>query len=308
MPRINDYGFINNPENGLGIVRARTMLGNLRLWDMPRSEQALKQVIDEIGKSPLPGLYMLFDERSEKKVYIGQTENLEARLQTHMKTPEEKIKHWDRVFLINDARNASQSDLNDENIRLILEDYLVQLFKLNRYAVVTSATRVPGLSATQTALSNSFKEEINILLSNKGKIAKFIRHRQDDEVFLDEARKILQQKGWQIQTWGASYATINGETTIIRPGSEKPKGWQVTFRGSKSLQSLKDGQGYLLMPRGKLLMIPLAEIKQFLASTPENPFARDTIDIFIRFDESRIVLIYKNAELDVTQYSVQPYP
>ncbi len=308
MPRLNDYGFINNPENGLGIVRARTMLGNLRLWDMPRSEQALKQVIDEIGKSPLPGIYMLFDERSEKKVYIGQTENLEARLRTHMKMPEEKINHWDRVFLINDARNASQSDLNDENIRLILEDYLVQLFKLNRYSVVTSATRVPGLSATQTALSNSFKEEINILLSNKGKITKFIRHRQDDEVFLDEARKILLQRGWKVQKWGASYATINGEIIIIRPGSEKLKGWQVTFRGSKSLKSLKDGQGYLLMPRGKLLMIPLAEIKQFLSSAPESPFERDTIDIFIRFDESKIVLIYKDAELDVTQRSVQPYP
>ena len=122
------FGYQDTPPNGLGIVRARTLIGNLRLWDFPRSEEALDIVIAEIGQSPIPGLYLLFDERYEKKVYIGQSENLKARLTTHIKSPETKIKHWERVIVINDARNATQSDLNDENIRLVLEDYLVSLF------------------------------------------------------------------------------------------------------------------------------------------------------------------------------------
>lgn len=33
-----DLGYWSIPANGLGIVRARTLLGNLRLWDFPRSE------------------------------------------------------------------------------------------------------------------------------------------------------------------------------------------------------------------------------------------------------------------------------
>jgi len=308
MPRQSDYGFISNPVNGLGIIRARTMLGNLRLWDMPRSEQALVLIIDEIGKSPLPGIYLLFDERSEKKVYIGQTENLETRLKTHMKTPEDKIKSWERAFIINDARNAAHSDLNDENIRLVLEDYLVRLFKLNRFQVETSASRQPGLSATQKTLCESFKEEINILLANKGKINKFIRHKQDDEIYLDDARKVLAQKGWQIQEWGAAYAVINNKKCIVRPGSEKPKGWQVTFRGSQSYAELKNGNGFLLMPRGKLLMIPIERIRLLVLSTTPDAFTHDTVDVFVQFGEEKISLIYKTGNIDITDCSVLPYP
>jgi len=70
MPQREDYGYLSNPANGLGIVRSRTLIGNLRLWDIPRCEEALDTVVDEIGRSPLPGLYMLFDERTDKKVLI----------------------------------------------------------------------------------------------------------------------------------------------------------------------------------------------------------------------------------------------
>jgi len=118
MQRQDNYGFINDPVNGLGIIRARTMLGNLRIWDIPRSEQALDMIVDEIGRSPIPGVYMLFDERSGKKVYVGQTENIRGRLTNHIDLPEEKIKNWERAMIINDARNATYSDINDENIRL----------------------------------------------------------------------------------------------------------------------------------------------------------------------------------------------
>ena len=127
-----NFGYLENPANSLDIIRARTLLGNLRLWDLPRREEALDIVINEIGHSPIPGIYLLFDERNEKKVYIGQSENLKNRMITHIASPEDKIKNWERVIIINDARNASQSDLNDENIRLILENYLVNLFKINK--------------------------------------------------------------------------------------------------------------------------------------------------------------------------------
>jgi hypothetical protein len=308
MPEYDEYGYLSNPINGLGIVRARTVVGNLRMWDIPRSEEALETVVNEIGHSPIPSLYMLFDERSEKKVYIGQTENLKGRLTTHMKTPEDKIKNWDRAIVINDGRNASQSDLNDENIRLVLEDYLVKLFKLNKYKIVTDSSRSPSLSSHQKILFLTYKEEIAILLSKKDKISKFITERADSEVYLDETKKILQRKGWSIQEWSDKYAVVNNLPAIIRPGSSKRKGWQVTFRGSKSLLALKDGNGYLLMPRGKVLLIPLKEIRDFVLTIDASVFDRDTIDVFVRFDDNKIVLVYKDSELIITHHSVQEYP
>ncbi len=308
MPHRENLGFQSLPENGLKIVRSRTLLGNLRLWEIPRSEKALETVVDEIGRSPVPGLYVLLDERAERKAYIGQSEDLRDRLLVHIRTPEDKIRQWQRAFIFNDGRSASQSDLNVENIRLTLENYLVELFKINRYRVVTSSTRLPSLSSNQQILCDAFREEINILLSNRGAITRFLMGRLDDEVYLDEARKILLRRGHQVQTWGEKYATIDGQPVIIRPGSPKPKGWQVTFRGSRSLAQLQEGSGFLLMNRGGIILLPLQEVRDFVLSVDAAALQRDTVDIFLRFDEERIMLVYKGGEKDVTQYSVEPYP
>lgn len=305
-----DYGFLANPANGLGIVRARTLVGNLRSWDIPRSEQALATVIKEIGQSPIPCLYILFDGKS-KKVYIGQTESIRSRLTTHIKSPESKIRSWDRAIIINDGRNAAQSDFNDENIRLTLENYLVKLFKINRYNVTTSATRRPSLSSTQKTWVNTFKDEIVVLLTRKSKIDKVLTGRGDDEVYNDDAEKIIRQKGHTIQKWGKQKAKIDSQRTFIRPGSEKPAGWQVTFRGSKPdsfKTNLMQGTGLLLMPRGPILLIPLEMIKKFVRDIDTAVFNRDTIDIFLRFDEQKIILVYKKNELNVTDYTVQTFP
>lgn len=304
-----DFGYMDNPANGLGIIRSRTLLGNFRLWDMPRSEEALDIVINEIGHSPIPGLYLLFDERN-KKVYIGQSENLKNRLTTHITSPEEKIKNWERAIIINDARNASQSDLNDENIRLILETYLVKLFKINRYKVTTVSSRKPSLSATQKTLTNSFKEELILLLTRKSKITKILTERGDDEVYNDEVQKKLQSKGYKIDKWGKIEAIVDGQKTFLRPGSSKSKGWQVTFRGNKpdSFKTcLEQGEGYLLMPRGPILLIPLDKLRDFILKNDRVAFKRDTIDIFVRFDEEKIAVVYKNTEKDVTDNAIQPF-
>ncbi len=306
----HDYGFLDNPANGLGIVRARTLIGNLRSWELPRSEQALAIIINEIGRSPIPGLYILFDSKS-KKVYIGQTESIKHRLTTHIKTPESKIKNWDRAIVINDGRNATQSDFNDENIRLTLENYLVKLFKINRYNVTTAATRSPSLSATQKTWVNTFKDEIIVLLTRKSKINKVLTERGDDEINNDDAKKIIRQKGHTIQKWGKLNAQIDAQRTFIRPGSKKPAGWQVTFRGSKPNSfktNLAQGEGFLLMPRGPLLLIPLEVIKKFVQGIDTTVFKRDTIDIFLHFDEQKIALVYKKNELDITDYTVQTFP
>lgn len=306
-----DFGYIDNPANGLGIIRARTLIGNLRLWDFPRSERALETIHQEIGVEPIPGLYMLFDEHGEKRVYIGQSENLKARIISHIRSPDDKIKGWNRAIIINDGRSAVQSDLNDENIRLSLEYFLVQLFKLNRYKVLTTASRSPSISSTQKTLLDVFKQEITILLSRKSKINKFFTERGDDEVHNDEVRKTLIRKGFSISKWGKVEAIVNGKLTFLRPGSPKSIGWQVTFRGAKpdSFKSrLQEGDGFLLVPRGPILLIPLSDVAELIRKVDNQAFERDTIDIFVRFNDNNIVLHYKREELDVTIYALDKYP
>ena len=303
-----DFGYMDNPANGFGIIRSRTLLGNFRLWDIPRSEEALDVVINEIGHSPIPGLYLLFDEKN-RRVYIGQSENLQNRLTTHITKPEEKITNWDRAIIINDARNASQSDLNDENIRLTLETYLVNLFKINRYKVTTVSSRKPSLSSTQKTLTTAFKEEIVLLLTRKSKITKILTERGDDEVYNDEVKKKLEKKGHTIDKWGKIEAIVDSQKAFLRPGSNKPKGWQVTFRGNKPASfktCLERGEGFLLMPRGPILLIPLIELRDFILENDGEAFNRDTIDIFVRFDEEKIMVVYKNTEKDVTNYAIMP--
>lgn len=306
-----NFGYLDTPANGLGILRARTLLGNLRLWDIPRSIKALELIISELGNTQIPGIYLLFDESSGKKVYIGQSENIKNRLMNHINTPENKIKNWKRAIIINDARNAIQSDFNDENIRLILENYLVSLFKINRYSVETASSRNPSLSSTQLTQVNSFKEEINVLLFRNGKITKFLTGKSDDEIFIDELKKILEKKNYILSNWGKLEANINGVQAFIRPGSLKPKGWQVTFRGHKkgSLKNhLQEGEGYLVMPRGQVLLIPLCFIKDRILSEDNKAFERDTVDIFIEFTDEAIFLIYKKSKTDISQYTILTNP
>lgn len=300
----NDLGYWSIPANGLGIVRARTLLGNLRLWDFPRLESALMQVIQEISPAPIPGIYVLLDERPNKRVYIGQTENLLNRLLSHIKNPDSKIKNWERALVFNDGRSSPQSDLTEENVRLALEDYLVRLFKLNRYDVVTIVTRAPILSPQQVVLVNALQEEINLLLSHKEKISRFLSGSLDDEVYLDEVKKLLLQKRHTIQEWGMLYGVIDGQPAIIRPGSKKPQGWQITFRGSRSLGQLRQGNGFLLVPRGPVLMVPLQEIKSLIIEVDPKALDRDTVDIFIRFEEERILLIYKQGQKDISAHTL----
>jgi hypothetical protein len=133
----------------------------------------------------------------------------------------------------------------------------------------------------------------------------------DNERYLDDTKRVLEKKGYIVDKWGSAEATINKSIVFIRPGSQKSKGWQVTFRGEKSDSSkscLAVGHGFLLMPRGPIMLIPLREVKMLVESVDSNAFQRDTVDIFVRFEEQKITLVYKTKEIDITKHAVENYP
>jgi hypothetical protein len=56
------------------------------------------------------------------------------------------------------------------------------------------------------------------------------------------------------------------------------------------------------MPRGRIPLIPLAQIHDFIAPINPEAFEQDTIDVFLRFEEGHVTLLYKGEALEVTGY------
>lgn len=290
------FGYHQDLKNGDGIIRARTT-GHLRSWDIPRTLHALEVLKKEWGNLEYPGIYILFDSTG-KKVYIGEAKDISNRLKTHLTSPEDKIKDWNRAVIINDGRSAMQSDFNDSVIRKSLELYLISLFKANRYVVVAQGEPQKH-NPHQKAMVQAFKEEFDFLLMKKNCITKLIEKSGQEEILRDDLKKILETKGCKLEEWGAYEAVINGEKVYIRPGSKKQKGWQITFR-DKFKNTLQRGEGILLVPRDGILFIPFSEIQKVIIDPTK--YKQNTIDIYINFKDETIELTYSTNTIDVTRF------
>lgn len=299
MEKIEDkYGYHQDPKNGIGIVRARTT-GQLRLWELPRTLRSLETLKKEWGNIEYPGIYVLIDIGG-KKLYVGEAKDLYNRLRTHASNPEDKIKDWNRVIVINDGRPAMQSDFNDAVIRKSFELYLINLFKANKYSVVSQG-ELQKHNPLQSSIIRTLKDELNFLLLKKNMVTKLIEEPGQEEVLLDDLRRLIEKQGWKINTWGAYEATIDGRKTFIRPGSKKQKGWQITFR-DRFKQALQKGDGYLIVPRDGVLFIPFTEIQKVVVD--ESRYKQNTIDVYINFKEDTVKLSYGNNAIDITEYKI----
>ncbi|MGB3459559.1 MAG: GIY-YIG nuclease family protein [Halobacteriota archaeon] len=295
----SNIGYQEDPENGEGIIRARTTK-QIRSWEIPRTMKALEVLNIELGRIEFTGIYILFEGKN--KVYIGEAKSIYIRLKTHMSNPEDKIKNWSKALIINDGRPAMQSDFNDTVVRKALELYLIKLFKANKYTVVAQG-EPQKLNAIQKFLVSTLREELNFFLLKKNVITKVLEEKGQEEVFGDELKKILEKSGRKIGEGGRYEAIIDGKKAFIRPGSKKPKGWQITFRGRKPgsfIDSLQKGEGYLLVSRNGVLLIPLTEVQKVILD--KTAYEQDTIDIWIVFAEEKVTLSYKRNTIDVTKF------
>ncbi len=293
----NNYGYSEHPPNGEKIVRARTN-AQIRSWEFPRSSKSLEKFNQEIGKIDYPGIYLLLVK--QRKIYVGEAKNIYNRLKTHNAKPEDKIKDWDKVIIINDGRPATQSDFNDNVIRLTIEEYLIRLFKANKYNVVSQGEK-QNLNPLQKLITQSLIEELNFFLLKKNLITKLIAEKGQEQVMLDDLKKILTKSKYKINEISAYEGVINGEKVFIRPGSKKVKGWQITFRDVFK-NHLQNEDGSLIIPRGGILYIPFSEIKKGI--NDPSAFTKNTIDVFFAFEENKVLLRYKQNEIDVTPFLI----
>jgi len=292
-----EIGYHEDPKNSNGIVRARTTK-QIRSWHIARSQKTLEKLHEEMGKNPFPGNYILFDQ---KKVYIGEASSIYERLKTHHKNPEGKIKNWDNALIISDGRPATQSDFNDTVVRQAIESHLIRLLRANKYQVICQGRHLT-LNAMQRNLVSSLIEELNYFLLKKNLITKALEEEGLEEVFVDELKKLLTARGKEIQQLTAYEAIIDGQKAYIRPGSLKQKGWQITFR-DRFLSSLEKGEGYLLVSRDGVLLVPLSEVRKLV--TDKDAYKQNTIDIYIKFASDRITITYKDQSIDVKEYKLR---
>lgn len=290
-------GYQEQAQNSNGIIRCTTR--QIRSWAFPRRIRALEKLNEELGGLEFPSLYILLEK---KKVYIGEAKNIYVRLKSHISNPEEKIKNWDKGFVINDGRPASQSDFNDSVVRKALELHLIKLFKANKYKVVAIGEE-QTLNVSQKHRVSSLTREITFLLLKVDFVTKMIEEPGQEEIFSDELKRVLERSGKTIHKWGKYDAVINGEKVFIRPGSRKPKGWQITSRGRKPgsfIDCLQRGYGYLLVSRNGAPFIPLDRVREVI--TDEATFGQDTIDIWVTFEQEKVFVTYRANSIDVTQF------
>ena len=143
---------------------------------------------------------------------------------------------------------------------------------------------------------------MNYFLLKKKVISKPLEEEGLEEVFGDELKKILVREGMQVGSFKAKEAIIDGQKTYIRPGSLKAKGWQITFR-DRSLDSLEKGQGYLLVSRGDVLLIPLNEVRKVV--TDPSKFKQNTIDVYVVLTKEKTTVTYIKNIIDVTGYKLR---
>jgi len=293
-----EIGYHEEPTNSNGILRARTT-AQVRSWHILRKERALHALRHELETVEYPGVYILFEKKT--KIYVGEAQNIYTRLDQHIKNPEHKIKEWDQALIISDGRPASQSDFNDTVVRRALESYLIKLMKANKYTVVSQA-QTTTLNQTQRHVVTTLVSELNFFLARKNLITRLLEERGQEEIFLDELKALFKKKKIVVQKWGKYEALIQNQKAFIRPGSKKPKGWQITFRGRKPgsfIDCLEKGEGYLLVPRNGVLLVPLNQVKKVI---DEAAFEQDTIDIWIVFPPEKVTLSYKSQSTDVTEF------
>lgn len=296
------FGYTENPPNSHGIVRSRTT-GALRAWEFPRTDAALAEIESEWGSQPYPGNYIVLLPDS-KRVYVGEAKDLIGRLRTHFSQPDKKFAKWQRAFIFNDGRSAKQSDFTDTVVRRALEHHTILLFRANQYTVLAQGQQ-QDMNATQQAIVSRLLPELDHLLIKKGYIERPLAPESEREVFPDEVQAILRKSGLTIGDWSAYEAIIDGQIAFIRKGSLKPKGWQVTFR-NRFKEALEAGEGFLLVPRNGVLLIPMSEIKKVVI--PPSAFKQNTIDVYVKFGPAKVTLSYRDKAIDISRFRLLNRP
>lgn len=205
-------------------------------------------------------------------------------------------------MIINDMRQIKYSDLAVTDVRKKIEKNLIQTLKENNYEVVNRQEAQPKLSDEQSRFADGVFVELEFLITEYRLIKERKKEKvRQEELSVEKTKQLLSNTGHKVETLSAYDGIVDGKKVFVRPGSAKPKGWQITLR-DEFRNSVKRETGYLLVNRGNGLLIPFELLRDFLGKKLEQ----STVDIFVHFESnSRAKVFYKKKELDVSQFFIQ---
>jgi hypothetical protein len=270
------------------------------------------RILDALGIITFPCIYLLLELKSNR-VYIGETSDVRDRISQHKNFPP---LDWEYCVLIWNGRFYGMSIFDSEGLRKRLEFEVNQLFRSYSNLEVVSTAHPIQLEANEESRMQEILDEIIYLFSmvmqpnlinlkcfedrlkarKKWQISQIPLKVEENEIDIEKIITLMRQEGLNITELNRAEKTfrLNGEICFYRPGSLKPKGYQVTIRGT-FLEHMKLGKGFLLMNRGLVYIIPLKEINEKFGNLLAP--GQDTLDIFFDLQRGEIVCHDKTISL-----------
>jgi hypothetical protein len=304
---MDGYGWEEDPPDGL-VTRARTKLGQLRVWQFGKEGITQINGLDFAGPMEHPGIYLLYDEE-QHRAYVGETGNLSDRLKAHLRGGPGEFRTWDEVIVINDGRNYAQSVFTDGTLRGYLEKAVVrQLNEMGHYKPVNTVTEPPLLSVATKVIAENLEKELLFVLDKLDFVTGVVPIVPDKEIPDEEVKTLLDAAGHPVAKVSRDQWLVNNEPYFLRPGT-KPRrgerGWHITLR-LKPRQTLASGKGALLIPRGRGYSIPAADLQNWLHDELGTiREGKEAIDIYADLRAEQLLYKVDFPPLDLTHYRLR---
>jgi len=274
------------------------------------------RVIDEVGITIFPCVYILIGDTEKIKVYVGETSDARSRIQEHRNFPPLE---WKRCILIWDGKPQNISIFSYDWLRKQLEFELKDLLS-SYFEVISKAYSVELENRYKVRTVQDIFDETVFLLYRLGiikhenfekrlelgkglKMEKIQLERLlEDEIPIDKIVNKIEAFGLTVEelTRSERRFKLGEKVCFYRPGSPKPRGYQVTIRGT-FLKHFNEGEGFLLVNRGKGYIIPLKELKKKFGKFLEE--GQDTLDIFFNLTDEEVIC--HEEKLSLSQFRME---
>mgnify|MGYP000223937884 CR=1 FL=1 len=309
------YGWQEKPLKPY-LVKAGTEIGQFR-FILKFDRRHATRVIRDFKLNEYPGLYILYKMVEEEvHAYVGESERLGARLESHVRSGPEELEDWEQAVIISDGRTLKHSIIADASLRKYLEGVAIDLIRRGgRAKSVNRRAEIPELSMGLDVIGRHLKHELSYVLEKLG-FAEFLGEEalyEPDKIPPKELEPIVKTKlGATSCSFGERKGTIviGGEEhkVFVRAGTPTSRGYQITLRGTSQEYAYR-GEGFLLINREPGFLVPLSRIKEWLGDyikTTIDGEPADTCDIFVQPSKKRIVCPRVGEEnyLDISEYQL----
>ena len=150
------------------ILRARTKLGRLRIWHLPRTGLPQINGKDFAGTLAHRDLYILVND-STKEAYTGESSYLRKRLSDYDKSSSEELKDSSSMLVIGDGRGHYQSMFTESTLRPYFEKVAIkQISSAGILRPVNKMKEEPKMSVAVQTVAQRLEDELQFVFAKLG--------------------------------------------------------------------------------------------------------------------------------------------